>query len=227
MRVAPRFQLTEVALRGEYAGSIAVVRPTLVYGLDDPHNGYGPNRFRRLAAAGEGIVLFGEGEERRDHVAVEDLAELVWSRVRRLIGMANFVSRRRVRHWPAGRRSSDVGQGPAAGHAAQRLSRVQQQRGTARIPVPVQSWQEGLSHACKHADRPHVMAGRSWFRQDDASRTRFRVSAAEKGFDVRCFDSEESRFSAERPEPSCLSRDDELVAKNAAYHRQRPGRRVI
>ena len=67
----------EVALRAEFAGPLAIVRPTLVYGLQDPHNGYGPNRFRRLAAAGKEIVLFGEGEERRDHVDVEDVAALV------------------------------------------------------------------------------------------------------------------------------------------------------
>ena len=67
----------EIALRAEFAGPLAIVRPTLVYGLEDPHNGYGPNRFRRLAAAGKEIVLFGEGEERRDHVDVEDVAALV------------------------------------------------------------------------------------------------------------------------------------------------------
>jgi len=55
----------------------AVLRPTLIYGADDPHNGYGPNKFRRLAAAGDEIVLFGEGEERRDHVLVDDVAELI------------------------------------------------------------------------------------------------------------------------------------------------------
>ncbi|HVT73260.1 MAG TPA: NAD(P)-dependent oxidoreductase [Lacunisphaera sp.] len=66
----------EVMLRAAFAGPLAIIRPTLVYGVDDPHNGYGPNRFRRLAAAGREIVLFGEGEERRDHVAVEDIAEL-------------------------------------------------------------------------------------------------------------------------------------------------------
>ena len=32
--------------------------------------------FRRLAASGEPIVLFGQGEERRDHVCVDDIAEL-------------------------------------------------------------------------------------------------------------------------------------------------------
>jgi UDP-glucose 4-epimerase len=77
----------ELVLRTEVAEPagipFAVLRPTLIYGAADPHNGYGPNRFRRLAAAGEPIVLFGEGEERRDHVAVEDVAELASRLVRR------------------------------------------------------------------------------------------------------------------------------------------------
>ncbi len=67
----------EVLLKATTTAPLAIVRPTLVYGVDDPHNGYGPNRFRRQAARGETIRLFGEGEERRDHVAVEDIAELI------------------------------------------------------------------------------------------------------------------------------------------------------
>jgi UDP-glucose 4-epimerase len=55
---------------------LAILRPTLIYGSADPHNGYGPNRFRRLAQDGQAIVLFGEGEERRDHVDIRDVAEL-------------------------------------------------------------------------------------------------------------------------------------------------------
>ncbi|MBY0430655.1 MAG: NAD-dependent epimerase/dehydratase family protein [Rhodospirillales bacterium] len=55
---------------------MAILRPSLLYGSRDPHNGYGPNRFLRQAGAGQSITLFGEGEEQRDHVAVEDLAEL-------------------------------------------------------------------------------------------------------------------------------------------------------
>jgi UDP-glucose 4-epimerase len=83
----------EVALRQAFAGPLALVRPTLVYGFDDPHNSYGPNRFRRLASSGKEIVLFGEGEERRDHVDVEDIAELVRLIVRhRGVGVANAVS---------------------------------------------------------------------------------------------------------------------------------------
>jgi len=83
----------EVMLRTVHAGPLALIRPTLVHGLDDPHNGYGPNRFRRLAAASKEIVLFGEGEERRDHVAVEDIAELVLRVVQhRSSGIANATS---------------------------------------------------------------------------------------------------------------------------------------
>jgi UDP-glucose 4-epimerase len=70
----------ELVLETEVAGPLgiplAILRPTLVYGALDPHNGYGPNRFRRLAETGADIVLFGEGEERRDHVDVDDVAEL-------------------------------------------------------------------------------------------------------------------------------------------------------
>lgn len=67
----------ELMLQDCIMAPLALLRPTLIYGATDPHNGYGPNRFRRLAAAGEDIVLFGEGEERRDHVLVHDVAELV------------------------------------------------------------------------------------------------------------------------------------------------------
>lgn len=67
----------EVMLKAIVSAPLAILRPSLLYGVDDPHNGYGPNRFRRLAAAGQEIVLFGEGEERRDHVLIDDVAELV------------------------------------------------------------------------------------------------------------------------------------------------------
>lgn len=83
----------EIMLRAAFPGPLALVRPTLVYGLDDPHNGYGPNRFRRLAAGGQTITLFGNGEERRDHVAVEDIAELVHRVVHHCSrGIVNAVS---------------------------------------------------------------------------------------------------------------------------------------
>jgi UDP-glucose 4-epimerase len=66
----------ELMLRSEAKAPLAVMRPTLLYGAADPHNGYGPNRFRRLAGKGEPITLFGEGEEQRDHVDVADVGRL-------------------------------------------------------------------------------------------------------------------------------------------------------
>jgi UDP-glucose 4-epimerase len=66
----------EMILISEVKAPLVMLRPTLIYGAADPHNGYGPNRFRRLAAAGEPIVVFGKGEERRDHVLMDDVAEL-------------------------------------------------------------------------------------------------------------------------------------------------------
>lgn len=67
----------EVLFRSELKVPLAILRPSLLYGAGDPHNGYGPNRFRRLVAKGQEIVLFGNGEERRDHVFIDDVAELV------------------------------------------------------------------------------------------------------------------------------------------------------
>jgi nucleoside-diphosphate-sugar epimerase len=71
------FLAREIALRSEVAAPLALLRATLIYGAADTYNGYGPNRFRRLAATGQDIVLGGEGEERRDHVFIDDVVEIV------------------------------------------------------------------------------------------------------------------------------------------------------
>lgn len=52
------------------------IRPTLVYGKNDPHNGYGPNKFLRDAKKRGEIKIFGNGEEIRDHINVKDVAKL-------------------------------------------------------------------------------------------------------------------------------------------------------
>ena len=82
----------EIALKG-LGLPTAILRPTLIFGAADPHNGYGPNQFRRKANAGEAIVLFGNGEERRDHISVDDAAELI-ARVlyHRSTGVLNVAS---------------------------------------------------------------------------------------------------------------------------------------
>lgn len=56
---------------------LLILRPSLLYGADDTHNGYGPNRFLRLARSSEPVALFGNGEEKRDHVYIEDVSRLI------------------------------------------------------------------------------------------------------------------------------------------------------
>ena len=67
----------ELMLHSVIKAPLATLRPSLLYGAGDPHNGYGPNRFRRLAQSNAPIVLFGQGEERRDHVFIDDLSDLI------------------------------------------------------------------------------------------------------------------------------------------------------
>src|SRR3989344_1438133 len=66
----------EIMARSLAKVPVLVLRPTLVYGLGDTHNSYGPNRFRRAAQKDGKITLFGCGEETRDHVHVDDVAAL-------------------------------------------------------------------------------------------------------------------------------------------------------
>ena len=84
----------EVMLKSELPYiPMAFVRPTLIFGPGDPHNGYGPNRFMRLSGAGESIVLFGKGEEQRDHVFIGDVAEIVTRcAMHRATGVINAVT---------------------------------------------------------------------------------------------------------------------------------------
>jgi UDP-glucose 4-epimerase len=83
----------EIMFASEIKAPLVTLRPTLIYGAADPHNGYGPNRFRRLAAAGEAIALFGQGEERRDHVLIYDVAELAVRVIhRRSTGALNIAT---------------------------------------------------------------------------------------------------------------------------------------
>lgn len=89
--------MREIALKSCFAGPLAIVRPTLIYGLKDPHNGYGPNRFRRQASLGDYIELFGNGEELRDHVDIDDVSKLVEKIVmHQSVGVVNAVSAQTV-----------------------------------------------------------------------------------------------------------------------------------
>ena len=72
---------------------LAILRPTLIYGPGDTHNSYGANRFMRAALADRRITLFGEGEEQRDHVFIDDVIRLLQAVVeRRSSGVLNLVT---------------------------------------------------------------------------------------------------------------------------------------
>jgi len=89
MHLARELMLRSVA----GAAPLAILRPTLLYGPGDPHNGYGPNRFARLSKAHETIKLFGEGEETRDHVLVDNLAAIAIAAAQRLsAGVLNVAT---------------------------------------------------------------------------------------------------------------------------------------
>lgn len=49
-----------------------ILRPCSIYGKEDTHNSYGPNRFIRTAIKEKKISIFGQGEEKRPHLYIED-----------------------------------------------------------------------------------------------------------------------------------------------------------
>jgi len=54
-----------------------ILRCTMVYGAGDTHDAYGPNRMVRTAIRERRIELFGEGEDVRDYLAIDDLVDLL------------------------------------------------------------------------------------------------------------------------------------------------------
>ena len=60
---------------------ILILRPTLVYGKNDPHNGYGPNKFKKDSVLRKKIFIFGKGEELRDHIWIDDLTQIIFKMI--------------------------------------------------------------------------------------------------------------------------------------------------
>lgn len=56
---------------------LCVLRPVGMVGKGDTHNSYGPNRFYKMVKEQKKIVLFGAGEEKRDHLAVTDFVKIM------------------------------------------------------------------------------------------------------------------------------------------------------
>lgn len=83
----------ERSLEAAFPGKVGHLRPTLVYGFDDPHNGYGPNQFIRSALRGQSINLYGKGEEIRDHIYIEDVSVIgEYMLLKSHLGILNGVS---------------------------------------------------------------------------------------------------------------------------------------
>ena len=83
----------EKIIMNELKKNISIVRPTLVFGLNDPHNGYGPNLFLRQAQKLKLISLFGKGEEKRDHIFIDDVGDLIFKIIKyKIYGIINLTS---------------------------------------------------------------------------------------------------------------------------------------
>lgn len=70
----------EVILQNLLANStpLMIARITQVYGPGCTHNAYGPCRFVRLAHQEQKIELFGQGEEQRDFIFIDDVIQLLY-----------------------------------------------------------------------------------------------------------------------------------------------------
>ena len=83
----------ELILKNQFNELLCILRPTMIYGDGDTHNGYGPNQFLNLALKNEPLSIFGNGEEKRDHMYIEDLVKIIIKCIeRRGVGSLNLVS---------------------------------------------------------------------------------------------------------------------------------------
>ena len=83
----------ETMISNSFKGPKCFIRPTLIYGFNDPHNGYGPNKFLRESSQNKDILLFGKGEELRDHVFIDDVIESIIKIILfKTIGIVNIVT---------------------------------------------------------------------------------------------------------------------------------------
>lgn len=103
----------EMMVESATSAPVAVLRSTLVYGAGDTHNSYGPNRLRRTAHNDGKITLFGEGEETRDHILVDDVAALTTLVLsHRSTGAVNLATGRSISYAALARKIAALFDGP-------------------------------------------------------------------------------------------------------------------
>ncbi len=102
-----------------------ILRPCAVYGPGDTHNSYGPNRFIREALKGGRIQVFGLGEETRDHVFIDDVADLTTRVIRQAsAGVLNLASGETVSFGDLARRIAKLSGGNPAIESLERRGPV-------------------------------------------------------------------------------------------------------
>lgn len=89
----------EVLLRKEFEkqseNSLTILRTTLVYGPREQGTFYGPSGFIRTALQGKSITLWGEGDELREFVFIDDLVKITASLIfHEYDGVVNVVNGR-------------------------------------------------------------------------------------------------------------------------------------
>lgn len=79
----------------EYINNVPtlVIRPTMIYGKNDTHNAYGPNRFIRTALEKKEITINGNGSEMRDYIYIDDVVKITVEYIyKKTIGIVNLAS---------------------------------------------------------------------------------------------------------------------------------------
>jgi UDP-glucose 4-epimerase len=85
--------LSREILLSELGSKLSIVRPTMVFGGNDPHNAYGPNRFLKSSSEKGFIKIYGRGEELRDYIEIKELIKLLIQTSELAIsGVLNLVS---------------------------------------------------------------------------------------------------------------------------------------
>ncbi len=83
----------EIIFKKYFKNKLLILRPTLIYGVEDNHQGYGPNLFLTKSLEAKSIKIFGNGEERRDHVYIDDLIKILTDCLeKKIIGIINIAS---------------------------------------------------------------------------------------------------------------------------------------
>ncbi len=83
----------EQILQKRFGQKLCILRPTLIYGKEDNHLGYGPNQFYQKSIEGKSITLFGKGEEKRDHIYSKVVANYIYQLLKKKkTGIYNLAS---------------------------------------------------------------------------------------------------------------------------------------